>query len=114
HSSAHIFWSGVPPPIQEVQMLTRMCGRVLPLALCVFSVLVHAQVPNPTAAEARTLAARAVQAPQQLAELTSSDGICDLFGWSVAIDSDTVAVGVPGYDPNGIEIGAIYILVKGS
>lgn len=92
-------------------MCSRMCGKMLPLALCVFSILVHAQAPNPTAAEAQTLR---LQAPTQLAELTSSDGICDLFGLSIANDANTIAVGVPFYDPNGHATGAVYVYVKGS
>lgn len=50
----------------------------------------------------------------QIAELTSSDGICDQYGSSVAADGDTVAVGAPFYDPAGIGTGAVYVYVKGS
>jgi hypothetical protein len=85
---------------------------MLPLVLCA-SVLAHGLDSLP-GIRARLLAGFAVQSPSQLAELTSSDGICDFFGYSVAIDGDTVAVGVPFYDPNGLSTGAVYVFVKGS
>lgn len=33
----------------------------------------------------------------------------DLFGWSVAIDGDTIVVGAPGADPSGVNSGAAYV-----
>ncbi len=52
----------------------------------------------------------------QVEELAASDGEAgDLFGRSVAISDDYIAVGAPGSDhPQGIDAGAVYIYLRGS
>jgi Ca2+-binding RTX toxin-like protein len=47
---------------------------------------------------------------QQVTKLTASDGaISDFFGWSAAIDGDTVVVGARGDDDSGSNSGSAYV-----
>ena len=49
----------------------------------------------------------------QQAKLTASDGASfDNFGWSVALDGDTVVIGAPGDDDNGSESGSAYVFTR--
>jgi subtilisin family serine protease len=44
------------------------------------------------------------------AKLTASDGLpYDEFGWSVAVSGDTVLVGAPQHEHNGIKCGSAYV-----
>ena len=45
----------------------------------------------------------------QIAELVASDAAADRFGWSVAIDGDTVVIGVPGNNTGPATPGSVYI-----
>jgi hypothetical protein len=45
----------------------------------------------------------------QIAELVASDAAADRFGWSVAIDGDTVVIGVPGNNTVPATPGSVYI-----
>ncbi len=46
-------------------------------------------------------------------KLSSSDGVdFDWFGWSVAIDGNTIAVGAPGDDVGATESGSIYMFER--
>jgi len=44
-----------------------------------------------------------------IAELVASDAAADRFGWSVAIDGDTVVIGVPGNNTGPATPGSVYI-----
>lgn len=47
---------------------------------------------------------------QQIAKLTADDAAeSDFFGWSVAVDSDTVIVGAYGNDDSGASSGSAYV-----
>ncbi|MCB0433663.1 MAG: T9SS type A sorting domain-containing protein [Mangrovimonas sp.] len=49
----------------------------------------------------------------QQQKLTASDGAADYaFGYSVAIDGDTVIIGASGADVNGVSSGSAYIFVR--
>ena len=49
----------------------------------------------------------------QAAKLTASDGLADdLFGFSVAVDGDTVVVGAYQDDDNGDDSGSVYVFTK--
>jgi hypothetical protein len=49
----------------------------------------------------------------QQAKLTASDAaVADLFGFSIAIDGDTIAVGAPYRDDLGSDSGAVYVFVR--
>ena len=49
----------------------------------------------------------------QVAKLTVSDGAAlDAFGWSVAVDGDTVVVGAYRDDDNGVNSGSAYVFTK--
>ena len=54
------------------------------------------------------LLAPAVPQYAQIAELVASDAASD-FGWSVAIDGDTVVIGVPGNETAPATPGSVYI-----
>ena len=49
----------------------------------------------------------------QQAKLTANDAaIHDMLGYSIAIDADTVAVGVPFRDDQGVDSGGVYVFVR--
>lgn len=57
--------------------------------------------------------AEAQCAPREVAKLTASNGSPgDMFGQSVSIDGDTLVVGVPRDDDNGIDSGSAYVYVR--
>lgn len=46
-------------------------------------------------------------------KLTASDGIADdRFGWSVALDGDTVVIGIEGWDFDNPPLGAAYVFTR--
>ncbi len=60
--------------------------------------------PSPKMDQARLLQV------EQTARLIASDGVAgDTFGWSVAVDGDTIAVGAPGDEAGR---GSVYVFVK--
>ena len=57
--------------------------------------------------------ADATEATKLTAELSGSDGAAgDRFGNSVAVDGDTVVMGAPYVDDNGVESGVAYVGTK--